>query len=87
MRVPQSVTLNMINAKVAAPVTFKSNKDMSTSKYFLTVEYPYLFPTIESIEEGKVPSSLWELNIVKNNVPLDLLLPQYQYQNINSKMT
>lgn len=53
------------NAIPAVPI----KKTLKAIKERLTYEeiFPYLFPSFEELEEGAVPSSIWELNISKQN--------------------
>lgn len=81
----QSVTSEMLQANMASPASATPKIMEQITKYHPITHYPYLYPTIEAIEEGKVPSSLWELTLVKESVPKDLLLSAYyQYQDINA---
>lgn len=83
--IAESVTSKMLQANMATPASTTPNKLKTVTKYHPITNYPHLFPTIEAIEEGKVPSSLWELSLVKECVPHDLLLDSYyQYQDINA---
>lgn len=83
----ESITMKMLKANMASPAISNPSKYKKLSKYISTVKYLYLYPTIEAIEEGKVPSSLWELNLVKDHVTLDLLLyPLYKYVDINAQV-
>lgn len=84
LNVLESVTLKMLQSNMASPAKAEPKEHRKLTKFVPTVMYPYLYPTIEAIEEGKVPSSLWEQNLLKD-VPLDILLPPYyRYQNINA---
>lgn len=81
------MTLRLLKADMASLATTEPNKLKKLSKYVPVTQYPHLFPTIEAIEEGKVPSSLWEQSIVTEYVPLDVLLnPYYKYQDINAQV-
>lgn len=85
IHIAQSVTLQMLEANMASTASATPKQMEHITKYLPTTNYPYLYPTIEAIEEGKVPSSLWELNLIKESVPQDLLLnAYYQYQDINA---
>lgn len=82
-----SVTLQLLKANMVSPATVKPKTHRKLTKYVPVMKFPHLYPTIEAIEEGKVPSSLWEQNLVKDNVPLDLLLrPYYKYEDINAQI-
>lgn len=84
LNVLESVTLKMLQSNMASPARAEPKKHRKLTKFVPTVLYPHLYPTIEAIEEGKVPSSLWEQELLKD-VQLDVLLnPYYKYQNVNA---
>ncbi|KAJ8929456.1 hypothetical protein NQ314_017836 [Rhamnusium bicolor] len=61
-----------------------TNEAENKTKYKSKVKYLHLFPSFEALESGRVPCSLWEYNLLKNSVPLDLLYKDYyQYQDVN----
>ncbi|KAJ8976598.1 hypothetical protein NQ317_005788 [Molorchus minor] len=53
------------------------------TKYKPKIKYRHLFPTFEALENGIVPCSLWEHDLLKHSVPLDILYKHlYDYQDI-----
>ncbi|CAH0549529.1 unnamed protein product [Brassicogethes aeneus] len=46
-------------------------------KYKAKVKYLYMYPSFELIEKGVVPKSLNEFSLLKKEVPLDIIYPNY----------
>ncbi|KAJ8951136.1 hypothetical protein NQ318_021580 [Aromia moschata] len=80
-----SVNDTLIELKVARYIEPDDDFEVCTetmSNYKSKVKYKHLFPTFEAIEGGIVPYSLWEHDLLKNAVPLDLLYKNYyRYEN------
>lgn len=74
----------LIDLRLAGYNKSYNNGSNQQTKYTSKVNYPHLFPSFEMLECGIVPSSLWEKDLLKYSVPLDLLYKDYyEYQDIN----
>lgn len=79
---PSKITHKSINDVLVDLNLAKYNKrnmngNVELIRYKSKVKYPHLFPSFERLEGGIVPSSLWESDLLKNCVPLDLLYKDY----------
>lgn len=80
----KSISDILVDMKLARYNNKYNNDSNQLTKYKSKVEYPHLFPSFEALESGIVPSSLWERDLLKHSVPLDLLYQNYyQYHDIN----
>ncbi|XP_018565967.1 tudor domain-containing protein 5-like [Anoplophora glabripennis] len=74
----------LVNLKMAKYNERYTSHNTELTKYKSKVKYPHLFPSFEKLENGSVPSSLWERNLLKDSVLFDVLYKDYyQYQDIN----